>query len=152
MGDLLQPWHLLILFFVACLFIVPVILYIRTLSRLLRKCSIASRVIEPRMLWLLLVPWVNLVLHFFVVLGIAKSLSNEFAVRGITGVEPRPGWSVGIAMCVFGACEVIPLPSVRMIAIFAHLVLWLVYWNRVAELSAMLDQSPAVGAIPNQTI
>lgn len=142
----------MILFFVACLFVVPVIFYILTLSRLLKKCAIASRVIEPGMLWLLLVPLVGLVFQFFVVLGVAKSLSNEFRSRGMTGVDPRPGWSVGIAMCVFGACEVIPVPSVRIISMFAHFVLWLVYWKRIAEFSGMLDQSPGVGAIPLPTI
>ncbi len=54
MGDLLQPWHILLLLFVGCILLVPVIFYILTLQGALNKCSTESRTLEPGMLWLLL--------------------------------------------------------------------------------------------------
>ncbi len=149
MGDLLQPTHLLIVMFVFSLFfLLPVIFYILTLTRTLTKCSATSITIEPGMLWLLLVPFVNLVWHFFVVIGLAKTLSNEFRARNITSVEPMPGQSIGIAMCICGACGIIPFLGV--IASLAGFVLWIVYWAKIAEFSRMLDQVPitGVGQIP----
>ncbi len=144
MGELLQPWHLVVLFFVFLpLFLLPAIFYILTLSRALTKCSPALVTIEPGMLWLLLVPFVNLVWHFFVVLGMAKSLGNEFRARNIQGIEPEPGQSVGIPMCICGACGIIPV--LGLLAGLAYLVLWIVYWAKIAEYSRMLDRIPAQG-------
>ncbi len=150
MGDLLQPWHIMLLLIVACFFLVPTILYILTLSRALNKCSPASRTLEPGMLWLLLVPFVNLIWNFFVVLGMAKSLNNEFRLRNAPVVDPTPGQSIGIAMSVCGASRIIPL--LGLIAIPAHLVLWIVYWVKIAEFSRMLDLPPMVNVMPGASI
>ena len=132
MGELLQPWHLLVLLLIFLpLFLLPAIFYILTLSRALGKCSPASVTLEPGMLWLLLVPFVNLIWHFFVVMGMAKSLANEFRARNLPLPELEPGQQIGIAMCVCGACTIIPL--LGMLAGLAHLVLWIVYWVKMAE-------------------
>ena len=117
------------------------IFYLLTLSRALTKCSITSRTIQPGMVWLLLVPFVNLVWQFFVVTALADSLGNEFRARGIPNIEPRPGKSIGIAMCVCGVCSIIPFLGV--LAFLAHLVLWIIYWSKIAEFSRLLDQAPA---------
>jgi hypothetical protein len=151
MGDLLQPWHLLVLLIVPGFFcLVPAIFYILTLSRALNKCSPASRTLEPGMLWLLLVPFVNLVWHFFVVLGMAKSLSNELRLRNIPVADPTPGQSIGIAMCVCGACTIIPILGI--IAALALLVLWIVYWAKIAEFSRILDQTPMTNPMQGASI
>jgi hypothetical protein len=118
------------------------IFYILTLSRALNKCAPASRTIETGTLWLLLVPLVNLVWHFFVVLGMAKSLANEFRARNTPAVDPEPGKTLGIAMCVCGAASIIPL--VGLITGLVYFVLWIIYWSKIAEFSRKLDQVPAV--------
>jgi hypothetical protein len=93
------------------------------------------------MLWLLLVPVVNLVWHFFVVNGMAKSLSNEFRARNMPNMDPNPGQSIGIAMCVCAACGIIPV--LGFFAGIAYLVLWVVYWAKIAEFSRILEQVPS---------
>jgi type IV pilus assembly protein PilA len=118
------------------------IFYLLTLYRALTKCSMSSRTIQPGMVFLLFVPLVNLVWQFFVVTGIADSLDNEFRARGIPNVEPKPGKSIGIAMCVCGLCAFIPI--VGVLAFLAHLVLWIIYWAKIAEFSRRLDLAPAV--------
>ncbi len=143
MDDFFQPAHLLILFFVVPLLYLPLIFYILTLSRTLTKCSKASIAIEPWMLWLLLIPLVGLIEHFFVVIGLAKTLSNEFKTRNIANVEPKPGRSIGIAMCVCGACGIIPL--IGRFAALAGGVLWIIYWAKIAEFSRMLDRDSVPG-------
>ncbi|MGP8250706.1 MAG: hypothetical protein ACLQHF_01650 [Terracidiphilus sp.] len=126
--------------------IVPYIFYLITLSRALSKCSIQSRTMEPGTVWLLFVPVFSLVWHFFVVLGLAKSLGNEFRARNAPSTEPEPGKSIGIAMCVCAACGIIPI--VNLLALPAHLVLWIIYWVKIADFSRMLDQLPAMGVAP----
>lgn len=54
------------------------IFYVLTLYRALAKCSPASRTMLPEMVWLLLIPLLNLVWNFFVVSALAKSLNAEF--------------------------------------------------------------------------
>jgi len=126
--------------------IVPYIFYLVTLSRALSKCSIHSRTLEPGTIWLLLVPVVSLVWHFFVVLGLAKSLGNEFRARNDSGTEPEPGKSIGIAMCVCAACGIIPI--VNLLALPAHVVLWIIYWSKIADFSRRLDHVPVIGVAP----
>lgn len=138
MGDLLQPWHLAVLLVVfGAMFLLPGIVYVLTLQKTLHKCAPMSVTLEPGMIWLYLVPFVNLVFHFFIVFGMAKSLRNEFNRRGIAAAEPAPGQDIGLAMCICGCCSIIPL--LGMLAALAHLVLWIIYWAKMAEYSRMLE-------------
>lgn len=138
MGELLQPVHLVILFGIFGLFfLVPLVLYILTLQKALEKCAPESRIIEPMMMWLYLVPLVNLVFGFFIVLGLARTLRNEFNRRGVPVADPTPAQSIGLAMCTCASCGLLPI--VGVLAGLAHLVLWVVYWMKIAEYSRLLD-------------
>ena len=135
-----------LLFF--ALFIVVAIFYILTLSRALEKCAPQNRTMQPGMTWLLLIPLVNLIWHFFVVLALSASLGNEFRARNILA-PPEPGKSLGLAMCICAACCIIPL--LGAITGLANLVLWIIYWIKISEFSHMLDQPPIVGWTPGST-
>jgi hypothetical protein len=137
MGELLQPMHVLVLLFVAGTLLIPAIFYILTLSGVLQKCAPASRTIEPGPIWILLIPLVNLVFSFIVVFEMAQTLRNEFNRRGIRVAEPSPGKSLGLAMCICGCCRIIPV--LGLLAMLAHLVLWIIYWVKISEYSRMLD-------------
>ncbi len=136
MGDLLQPWHLLVVFFLFG-FLVPVIFYLLMLQGALKKCAPTSRTMEPGMVWLLLIPLVNLIWNFFVVTSVAKSLANEYARRGLPSAEPAPGQNIGMAMSVCACCCIVPV--LGALAGLANLVLWIVYWVRISEYSRNLD-------------
>lgn len=138
MGELLQPWHLIILSFVFCIFfLIPAIFYLLTLQNTLATCAPGSRTMEPGMVWLGLVPVVNLVFNFFLVFGVAKSLRNEFNRRSLPVADPLPGQEIGLAMCICACCSVIPVLGV--LASLASLVLWIIYWVKVAEYARLLD-------------
>jgi hypothetical protein len=134
----------LLVFFAGML--IPCIFYILTLSHALNKCSPASRTMQPGSLWLLLIPLFNLVWHFLVVSAMAQSLGNEFRTRGIVA-EPEPGKSPGMAMCICGVCGLIPILGI--LASLAGLVLWIMYWVKIAEFSRQLDAVRYAGATPN---
>jgi hypothetical protein len=145
MGGFFQPWHLMVLFFFFGVFIlVPAIFYILTLQKALEQCTPVSRTMEPALVWLLLVPFVHLVFSFFVVLALSRSLANEFANRRVTIPDPAPGQAVGLAMSICGCCCVIPL--LGFVAIWAFLVLWIIYWVKIADYSRRLSMFP--GAMP----
>jgi type IV pilus assembly protein PilA len=120
------------------------IFFLLCLYKALGKCSSASRTMEPGLVWLMLVPFVNLVMQFLVVIALAKSLGNEFRARGKSNVEPEPGKSIGIAMCVCAVCGIVPL--VNLLAFPAHLILLVIYWVKISGLSQALDQAPATDA------
>lgn len=92
---------------------------------------------QPGMVWLLLIPFFNLIWIFFVVTGIGKSLGAEFRRRGTPTPDPYPTQSIGIAMAICHCCCIIPV--INILAGLAALVLWIVYWVKVAEFSRLLD-------------
>jgi hypothetical protein len=146
MGGLFEPWHLAIFLLPSVVFLIPAIFYLITLQGALSKCAPGSRTMEPALVWLLLIPLFNLVWSFFVVMGLAKSLGNEFQRRGIPGSEPLPGQNLGIAMNICGCCSIIPFIS--FLTAPAAFVLWIIYWVKIAGLSQLLDLPSAVYPAP----
>ena len=98
------------------------------------------------MVWLLLIPLFNIIWNFFVVMGIARSLANEFARRSMPSPEAEPGKSIGIPMCICMCCGLIPL--LGLLASLAGLVLWVMYWVKIAGYSQSLIQPQAVAVLP----
>ncbi len=137
MGDFFQPIHLLILLFVfGLIFLLPAIMYILTLLRTLNKCDPLSRTLDPVVVWLYLIPIVNLIIHFVIVFGMSETLRNEFNRRAVPVVDPAPGQSLGLAMCICACCGIIPI--LGLLATLAHLILWIMYWVKIAEYSRLL--------------
>ena len=138
---LFQPAHLLVIFFICFVLIIPAIFYILTLEKALSRCSEQSRVTSPSSAWLMLIPLFNLIYHFILVNAVARSLANEFGRRGIVTPEREPGKSIGIPMCVLNLCAVIPILGV--LSGLAGMVCWIVYWVKIADYSSMIAFSPA---------
>ena len=116
--------------------LIPMIFYILTLQKALNKCAPENRAMQPGMIWLLLIPLVNLVWSFFVVINMAKSLGAEFQKRGIAE-EPEPGKKLGMIMCVLFCCGIIPLLGV--FCSLGGLVCWIMYWLKISGYSKKLD-------------
>lgn len=74
------------------------------------------------------------------VFALADSLANEFRLRNIPTVDPKPGKTIGTAMAVCGACSIIPF--VNILAMPIQLVLWVIYWVKIASFSRSLDLPP----------
>lgn len=127
-------------------FLIPAIFYILTLQKALNQCAPASRTMEPSLVWLLIIPFVNLIFSFFVVLAMAKSLASEFARRGMPSYDPQPGQSVGLAMSICGCCCAVPL--LGAVAALAYLVLWIIYWVKIADYSRRLSMFPGAMTVP----
>lgn len=150
MGDLLQPIHILILLFVAGIFLIPAIFFLLMLQNTLKKCHPASVTLEPVMVWLCLAPIVNLIFNFIVVLAMAKSLRNEFNRRGVFVADPMPGQGIGLAMSICACCGIVPI--VNAISWIPQIILWIMYWVKMAEYSRMLDMYPAQPAAVAPTL
>jgi hypothetical protein len=144
MGSQLSPIFILVVLVSLCLFLAPLVFYIRTLQSVLNKCASNARTLSPGKLWLIFVPLFGLIWHFFVVLGVAKSLGNELRRRNVQIADPAPGQTVGIAMCIFGIVgPFIPHSSIfniiaSLLTNLAGLVLWIMYWVKISGYSRRL--------------
>jgi hypothetical protein len=112
--------------------LIAAICYLLTLQKALNRCSPENRAMEPVMVWLMLIPLVNLVWHFFVVINMAKSLGAEFQKRGIAE-EPKPGQNLGMVMCGLACGSLIPFLG-RFFSLGA-LVCWIIYWVKISGFS-----------------
>ncbi len=129
--------ELMVLFFGFCaLLLIPAVFYLLTLQKALERCSAELRTMPPGQVWLLLIPFFNVIWQFMVVNSIATSLRNEFSKRNIPLSEAEPGKSVGLALCISTVASIIPL--LNLIAGPVSLVCWIIYWVKISGYSSML--------------
>lgn len=120
-----------------CINLIALVFFLLTLQKMLRKCGPDSRTMEPGTVWLWLIPVFGTVWQFIVVINIAKSLTSEFVRLGIPNSELTTNQAIGLGMCVCNCC--IFLPVLGGFAAIVGLVLWIVYWLRIANYSRLLD-------------
>ncbi|MHB1765682.1 MAG: hypothetical protein ACYCS1_09185 [Gammaproteobacteria bacterium] len=139
-----------ILFFVfACIllfsaiWLIPLIFYLITMQSALQAVQPDRRSLTPGLVWLNLIPIFNLVWNFFIVSHVSHSLRREFASRGVTNVGDC-GYGLGIAMSVLVVCTVVPF--LGWISWIASVVLWILFWVKVADLKNQLLLGTAGGA------
>ena len=144
--DVGLPELLVILVFGAMAFavaLIPLIFFALTLQKALDRCAPENRAMSPRMVWLLLIPFFNLIWNFIVVTRMAATLESEFRMRQIP-IEQNPGQGIGIAYAILFICTFVPL--LGLLAGFACLVCWIIYWVKIAECSGRLAASRALPA------
>lgn len=114
---------------VLLIFLVPGIFYLISLQQTLLAVSPRNRKMPAENVWLLLIPFFNLVYHFMVVGYISDSIKAEADERLIPLQEQRPAYSIGLAMCVLQCCTLIPVLNV--LASLAALICWIIYWSKI---------------------
>ena len=117
----------------------PGIFYLITLHKAFARCRPRNRQMPPGLVWLMLIPFFNVIWHFVVVLNLATSLKKEFRARGIEA-ESAPGQALGISMCALNLTGAIPYLGI--IGSIASFVCWICYWVKVADYSGQLAQEP----------
>jgi hypothetical protein len=85
----------LIFGFVLVVVLVLVIFYLLTLQKALSRVSPRNRLMEPGMVWLMLVPCLNIIWQFLVAIRVPDSLRNEFRERGM---DDGSDYGKGIAL------------------------------------------------------
>ena len=138
-----------VLFFLVMLGITIFILYL--LYKLLDALPPQYRLMEPGLVWLLLIPCFNLIWNFFVYPRIARSYQNYFYAHGRTDVGDC-GATLGVW---FSVCHVlISIPCVNYITgIFcgpAMLVLLIIYLIKLHELKRQIPSGKTASAMDAQ--
>jgi len=129
----------LLLFLVLGFLCVPIIiglLFGLTVKTLLEACAPESRTMQPNSVWWLLVPLVNIVFEFVVVLRVASTLVNEHQRRQLAG-QPETGKEVGLAACIAGVAGLVP--GLGLIAGVVCLGCWIYYWVVLRRITNQLQ-------------
>ncbi len=121
--------------------LIPTIFYLISLQKAFSRCRPENRAFVPGLVWLLLLPFFSMIWHFFIVTGLSTTLEKEFAARGET-VEPQPGRSLGLAMCILNVCTLVPYAG--LLTGVASLIIWIMYWIKIVEYSSRLAAEPAM--------
>jgi divalent metal cation (Fe/Co/Zn/Cd) transporter len=121
------------------LFLIPAIFYLRTLQNTLQFISPENRKMPPANVWLLFIPIFNYVWHFIIVIKLADSIKSEALKRNVFLQEGKPGYDIGIAMCVLHCCSFIPI--IGGFAGLGVLVCWIIYWVKIVNYKKQLEQT-----------
>ena len=112
------------------------ILFLATLYRRLSQVQPRNREMQPGMVFLNLIPIVQIVWIFFTVTGIAASLRKEFLDRGYPTADEGFGRGVGLAYAILLFCCHIPV--VNVFCGIPYLVCWIIYWVQISQYRARL--------------
>lgn len=123
--------------FVFLVILVGILLFLQSCyTRIPRE----HRLMEPGMVWLLLIPLFNLVWMFFVYIRLAKSYQNAFAAMGRHD-QGDCGEKLALMYCICSVASVIPF--VGCIAGPASLILWIIVLVKFAGLKNELPPKTA---------
>jgi hypothetical protein len=114
------------------------IFYLLTLSRCFSLIDPRNRRMEPGLVWLNLVPCLNLIWIFFTTSRLADSLRDEFNDRGLHG-DGDFGRTLGIVYPVLALIGAIPY--IGALFSIGALVCWIIYWVKIAGYSQQLREA-----------
>jgi hypothetical protein len=121
-----HPWW--ILTFVISLLVY--IAYLGLLQRTLKCVAKDRRTISAWTVWVMLIPFVNLIFQFFLVAGIADSLRSEFNFRKSNNREDRPGYDLGLLLCL--ATLFAPFCIYEKSLGLVEVIFWIAYWVKIS--------------------
>jgi hypothetical protein len=118
-------------------FIIGVALYCRSLQKCLSLVQPSCQAMSPKMVWLMFVPFYNIVEDFFIILNVTRSIKQEAQINQNLEVVNRFGRVSGLGWCI---AQVVALsPSfIGEAAGFIALILWVVHWRLIIKVNALL--------------
>ncbi len=105
------------------------------LSGILKAIPAEHRKQEPAMVWLLMIPLVNIVWNFFVYPKISESFQSYFNAQGRTDVGDC-GKSLSMTFCILACTSVIPY--LGACTGLAALVIWIIVLVKFSGLKSQL--------------
>jgi uncharacterized membrane protein HdeD (DUF308 family) len=130
------------------------IFFLISMQTALSRVSPQNRKMEPGMVWLALIPCVNIVWQFFIAIQVPDSLKNEFQRRNRDDGSDY-GKSLGLAYCIIGLAGAVISNGmsaskdlqmagygVSAIASVVQIVVGIMFWIKIVNYSAMLAAEP----------
>jgi hypothetical protein len=130
-------WHWMFLL----LALLPSVLYLLTLQRAFEAVDPDLRPMSPGLVWLLLIPLVNIVWMFFVVNHL-KTAYTKMAAAGRLSAASDGAYGVGLALAICMAVSLVPI--IGSLAALAALVLWIIHWVMVGKARGLVKVAGVV--------
>lgn len=126
-----SEWMLLLIFLLIA--VVPLIFFLLNQQNTLQIISEENRKMSPFNVWLMLIPFFNIVWQFIMVDRIADSISAECSRLNIPVKENRPTYGIGLAWNICNCVTFIPIMGG-----LAALVTLILYWVKVSEFKNLI--------------
>ena len=130
-------WHWLIVLLV----LLPGVLYLLSLQRAMEAVDAPLRPMAPGLVWLLLIPLVNIVWMFFVVNHLKTGYTKMGEAGRLTAASDG-GYGVGLPLAICMAVSIVPF--LGMLASLGALVLWIIHWVQVSKARGLVKPGPAI--------
>lgn len=123
------------------------ILYVLSLSKLLKNISPENRSMNPGLVWLLFVPILNFIWHFVVVLNVTRSTEKEFAKLGINeqtnsartiGLVASIAWTLPLIINKFFDRAMSLMILLTMFASIVTVVTFIMFWVKTSSFNKKL--------------
>lgn len=129
-------WHWLIVL----LMLLPSVLYLLNLQRAMEAVDAELRPMAPGLVWLLLIPLVNIVWMFFVVKHL-KTGYTRMSMAGRLTAASDGAYGIGLALAICMAASLVPF--LGMLAL-PTLILWIVHWVQVSKARCLVKPTAAI--------
>jgi hypothetical protein len=136
-----------ILLIVLLIALIPAILYLVNLQQALEQVHPNHRTTSPGTVWLLLIPLFGIIWNFMLVAHLGDSLSNEYRRRNRPVDSDRPGYSVGLWMCIMNILNLIPI--IGGLFGLVGLILFIIYWVKIAGYKNDLKSAGNWSVVPD---
>jgi hypothetical protein len=114
--------------------------YCNTIRKTLKLIAEENRHMQPREVWLAMIPIFTIYWNFKIAERMANSLTNEFFDRQIPE-EENPGQAVGYSYSILFALGYIPISSgfVLVMGLFSF-IFFIRYWLKISNFKALLTE------------
>jgi hypothetical protein len=120
--------------------IVVWILYARSIAQTLELIAMENRHMQPKQVWWVAVPFVNLYYNFVCVRALSDSLTNEFFDRKIAE-EENPGRQTGLMYAWFFLLSFFPVLPYFLLMTFGLLgmIYFVMHWVKVVHFKHLIE-------------
>lgn len=125
--------ELLFIFLGFVLVFIPAIFFLLTLQNTLKEISVENRKMPPSNVWLMLIPFFNIVWQFIMVDKIAQSIGAECERLHIAVATYKPTYTNGLAWNICNCLSFIPF-----VGGLAALITFILYWVKVSEFKKLI--------------
>lgn len=125
------------------------ILFLLNLQNVLKEVDSKNREVPDSNVWLMLIPLFNVVYGFILYPKICDSVKKEYAYRGFEASHSFQR-ELAIAMPILTLCSIIPF--LGALAGIANLVIFIIFWVKMAEYKNYLKANPKKEELPHQAV
>lgn len=130
---------------ILAIIIVVAVFFFKNLQDMLNECDPANRQIPPVNVWLMFIPFFNIVYRFIMYPKVSETLKREFESRGVSqNGDYLKG--LGLGLSIANAVNIVLPQGARGFIGLGCLVLMIIYWVKAAEFKNKLRSLPKADA------